>query len=232
MQIENEFHGEDRIDVLRKVIPILARVELKESAGKEEINDTKSEFRQFSDDISYLKDNFGGIATWPMPMDKFVEEPLDEEKKSELTNPDIQQMSRLLKQGFSEPYKNYMDYARLGFMGNLLNQPMITKYFSVCSVVCPNRSLINYSFVFLFITSLVSFVAFRVNCKARKFIIKMKWFDIALKFTTVMVFLSILGCDPDWQSSADSILITLVLYFIAYFIYQFFFCGYESQNEN
>ena len=231
-QIENEFHGEDRIDVLRKVIPILGRIEIKESAGNDEINETRSEFSQFSDDISYLKDNFGGIATWPIPMDKFIEEASDEEKKPVLTNPEIQQMSRFLKQSFNEPYKNYMAYERLGFMGELLHQPTITQYFSVCSIVCPNRGLFNYSFGFLFITSLVSFVAFRVNCKARKFIIRMKWFDITLKFVTVMIFLSILGCNPGWQPGADSILISLVLYFIAYFIYQFFFCGYESQNED
>ena len=227
MQIENEFHGEDRIDALRKVIAILGRIELKESAGNEENDETRSEFSQFSDDISYLKDNFGGIATWPIPMDK-----LTEENKSTGPAPVIGQMSRFLKRNFDEPYKNYMDYSSLGLIGEFLYQPSISDYFSVCSVVCPNRSLFNYAFIFLFMTSLVSFVAFRVNCKARKFIIRMRWIDIALKFSTTMIFLSILGCNPDWQSSADSILISLVLYFIIYFIYRFFFCGYESQNED
>ena len=232
MQIENEFHGEQRIDALRKVIPILGRIELKESAGNEEIDETRSEFSQFSDDISYLKDNFGGIATWPIPMDKLAEEDPNEENKTSGPAPVTGQMSRFLKRDFDEPYKNYMDYSSLGLIGEFLYQPAISDHFSVCSVVCPNRSLFNYAFIFLFMTSLVSFVAFRVNCKARKFIIKMKWFDIALKFSTTMIFLSILGCDPDWQLSANFILISLVLFFIAYFIYRFFFCGYESQNEN
>jgi hypothetical protein len=232
MQIENEFHGEHRIDALRKVIPILGRIELKESAGNEEFDETRSEFSQFSDDISYLKDNFGGIATWPIPMDKLTEEGSNEENKSSGPAPVTGQMSRFLKRNFDEPYKNYMDYSSLGLIGEFLYQPAISDYFSVCSVVCPNRSLFNYAFIFLFMTSLVSFVAFRVNCKARKFIIRMKWFDIALKFSTTMIFLSILGCDPDWQLSANFILISLVLFFIAYFIYRFFFCGYESHNEN
>ena len=60
LQVENELYGEDRIDFLRKIIPVVERIEIPESGDKR--------FQLFKNDVSYLKDNFGGIGFWPVPM--------------------------------------------------------------------------------------------------------------------------------------------------------------------
>lgn len=236
LQIENEFHGADRVDVLRKVIPVLGRAELREKIGSEPENDN-FQFAQFEDDMSYLKDNFGGIGMWPVPIQRadkqsaIVESDLPQTQDI-IDNPVMTSMSSFLKQDYIDPYKNYMDFQRLGYVGEFLHQPQITEFLSICSWVCPNRISFKYFILLISLVSVVSFTAFRVSCKAQKFIIKIKYLDIAIKIITVLSILSILGCDPEWQPVADLILSITALLFIGYFIYQYFFCGYETQNDN
>ncbi len=225
LQIENEFHGGRRIDILRKVIPILGRAYLKESDNK---------FKQFADDINYLKDNFGGIGMWPLPLSGVEEDAQDsKEAKNEraISRSVISKMGELVEEKYSEPYKNYMDYEKLGVIGGMLRRPEIADYFSVCSYMCPERSIFRYLLFLLIAGSIVSFVAFRVNCKAKRYIIKMKWIDISLKGTTFIVLLSILGCDPFWQPMSNTVLMISLASGIAYFFYRMFFCGYESESD-
>ncbi len=225
LQIENEFHGGRRIDILRKVIPVLGRVNIKESDNV---------FKQFADDINYLKDNFGGIGMWPLPVSG-VEDGVTDNKeiKSEnaLGRSIISEMRKRIEDKYSEPYKNYMDYEKLGVIGEMLRRPVIADYFSVCSYMCPERSIFRYFLLLLMIGSIVSFVAFRVNCKAKRYIIKMKWIDIGLKSTTLIVMLSIFGCDPFWQPVSNIVLLMGLVSSIAYFFYRTFFCGYESERD-
>ena len=247
LQVENEFHGAERVDVLRKVIPVLGRTEIREATGTErDGDDDKAELAQFIDDLSYLKDNFGGIGMWPVPMQRVPVEEKETAVKVPKVSPKVLKipalvipkkqvipvMSDFLKQDYIDPFRDYMEYSRLGFIGELLHQTVITRIFSVCSVVCPERTLFKYFFILILAVSVVSFIAFRVSCNAHKIIIKLKWFDIGIKSITVLLLFAILGCDPEWQPRSNLILTIFGLVFVAYYFYEHFFCGYESQNEN
>ena len=59
-KIENEFSGEDRMVVLRKVIPVIT------PHGHE--NDINGPYTQFKDDLIYFNNNFAGIGLWPVPL--------------------------------------------------------------------------------------------------------------------------------------------------------------------
>jgi hypothetical protein len=53
-QAENALHGEQRVTVLRQIVPV--------------ITFDNDNWQQLQDDIIYFKDNFGGIGFWPMSM--------------------------------------------------------------------------------------------------------------------------------------------------------------------
>lgn len=59
-KIENEFSGNQRMKVLRKVVPVISPY------GHE--NDELGPYDQFNDDLVYFKDNFAGVGLWPLPM--------------------------------------------------------------------------------------------------------------------------------------------------------------------
>jgi hypothetical protein len=59
-KIEDEFSGEDRMVVLRKVIPVIT------PHGHE--NDINGPYTQFKDDLIYFNNNFAGIGLWPVPL--------------------------------------------------------------------------------------------------------------------------------------------------------------------
>jgi len=62
--IEKEFKGEERMKVLRKIVPVISPY------GHE--ND---EYAQFDDDLVYFKNNFAGVGLWPLPMVDDIDAP-------------------------------------------------------------------------------------------------------------------------------------------------------------
>ena len=59
-KIENEFKGQNRKTVLRKIIPIVTPT----GHDKEVIKP----YAQFTDDLIYFEDNFAGLGLWPLPL--------------------------------------------------------------------------------------------------------------------------------------------------------------------
>ncbi len=59
-KIENEFSGKERMQVLRKVIPVITPI------GHEK--DPLGSYKQFKDDLIYFNNNFAGIGLWPVPL--------------------------------------------------------------------------------------------------------------------------------------------------------------------
>ena len=73
-RVESSFKGEERIQVLRALIPVVppganAPLEPHQSDGLVELatSETNS-YGQFRDDIVYFQDNFDGIGFWPAPV--------------------------------------------------------------------------------------------------------------------------------------------------------------------
>ncbi|MEN8178868.1 MAG: peptidoglycan-binding domain-containing protein [Pseudomonadota bacterium] len=58
-KIEDEFKGEDRRTVLRKIVPVISPM------GHDK--DPKKPYYQFTDDLIYFEDNFAGVGLWPLP---------------------------------------------------------------------------------------------------------------------------------------------------------------------
>ncbi len=59
-KIEGEFSGAQRMEVLRKIIPVITPY------GHE--NDLKGSYTQFEDDLFYFQNNFSGVGLWPLPL--------------------------------------------------------------------------------------------------------------------------------------------------------------------
>lgn len=59
-KIEDEFSGAQRMEVLRKVIPVISPY------GHEE--DAPGPYSQFDDDLIYFQNNFSGVGLWPLPL--------------------------------------------------------------------------------------------------------------------------------------------------------------------
>ncbi len=59
-KIEDEFSGAQRMEVLRKIIPVIS------PHGHE--NDERGSYTQFDDDLIYFKNNFSGVGLWPLPL--------------------------------------------------------------------------------------------------------------------------------------------------------------------
>jgi hypothetical protein len=60
--------GPDRVEVQRSTVPILYLPESPFAAGKPQVRTmSPPDYDQFRDDLVYAKQNFGGVALWPMP---------------------------------------------------------------------------------------------------------------------------------------------------------------------
>ncbi|MGD8931023.1 MAG: hypothetical protein PVI52_00540 [Chromatiales bacterium] len=60
-QIEDEFHGAERQEVLRKIVAVLS------PDGHEK--EARGPYAQFKDDLIYFQDNFAGVGLWPLPLE-------------------------------------------------------------------------------------------------------------------------------------------------------------------
>lgn len=65
--IENEFKGEDRKIMLRKIVPVISPM------GQNK--DPLGAYAQFTDDLIYFQDNFAGVGLWTLPLKKNAEAP-------------------------------------------------------------------------------------------------------------------------------------------------------------
>ena len=96
LQVENEFSGEQRIDALRNIVPILQRIRKAEYS----INP----YLIAEHDINYLKDNFGGIGIWS----SFIQP----DNKTDMDT--LNHLSDVITRNYRLSYKNYLDWAQLG----------------------------------------------------------------------------------------------------------------------
>ena len=74
IRVENSFQGEERIQVLRAIVPVVppganAPLEPQQADGSAVASATSAvnSYGQFHDDLVYFQDNFDGIGFWPAP---------------------------------------------------------------------------------------------------------------------------------------------------------------------
>lgn len=126
------FHGKEREEVLRSIIPILHPTGHREILQTTKANPLRTEppreFSQFTNDVVYFQDNFAGIGFWPVP---------------DSTSADLPDLKRIIAGEFNatpwlHPFTGIQSALK-----------------SVCDQVCPNRAAIMLTTVAAFVVMLV-----------------------------------------------------------------------------
>ncbi|MEJ2045198.1 MAG: hypothetical protein P8X74_10215 [Reinekea sp.] len=217
-QIENEFSGGTRVQALLSIVPVLGRVELKEHGVESMI--------QFQDDIAYLKYNFGGMGLWNLPYTG-----VDEEGQQLETNPIMTIYAQLLKLDYGDNNRNYVDRPRMGMIGQLLTSNLVSSKVDVCGEVCPKRTLYVRIFIGTMILNGILSILWRTNCAARTLIKCTRPVRETTLMGSLLLFLALLGCHPEWQQFSPQILSACVAFIISNLMYRFFSNSYEQSDE-
>ncbi len=228
MQIENEFSGSKRVDALLAVVPVITR----EYQGEE----SSKPYRQFLDDITYLKYNFGGIGLWSLPFPPYFkdgkQEALAVDKETEspsLHSEKMKLFSHVIKKNFADTERNYIDYNSLGPIGQVLYHPMVVNIFDVCGEVCPKRDIYMNTFIVLLVFTLLVEFLWRTNCRVRVILKAIHPAYAITKLSLLTLFFILLGCLPEWQTSWGRIIIIPVIIAVLSILYRLFSRVYEEE---
>lgn len=209
--IENQYHGEERVQALRKVIPIL------------ELNSITKDVEKNSEadhDIAYLMDNFGGIGIWPG-----IINPSDETSQQSLDY-----LSESIISANHQKYFHFIELEQLGFIGSLMNRADFTDIINICGVVCPDRIIFRFGFIILLVLTVTMMVARYCNFRVYKALAHIHWLIPAFQLITIILFVLLLGCDPIWQKRSNWILLIALLPLLFFQLYRAFFSGFESRG--
>ena len=177
--IENEFKGHERVKVLRKIVPILSPYG--------DANDVKGKHAQFEDDLIYLKENFAGVALWPVLLDS------DEALKDDL---------QFIKDKISTVFEPVQSNDHLGdFVEKQL--PFL------CQFVCPNRWEVRFVFNFMISLLLIYAMSSVFIFSIRKLFHDYTLYFIVVIVCSLMLGFSLLLCDPYWQERANEVIFAL-----------------------
>lgn len=182
-KIEDEFSGAQRMAVLRKVIPVISPY------GHE--NDARGPYRQFDDDLIYLKNNFSGVALWPLPM---------------ASDADAEMVTQRVIENFG------MDDVE-----GLLNT-LSDRFPELCEYACPNRRVFRYGIDLLLVVAIAYGVLALFSSRMRRFYNRNKRFFVLYLVIVMAVFMVSLMCDPFWKQRRDVVLATSVLIAAAVFM--------------
>jgi hypothetical protein len=216
MQIESEFSGGERVEALLSVVPIMNRTQLLE-AGEDS-------YIQFQDDIAYLKYNFGGMGLWNLPYTVF-----DADDQLQDTNTTMALYAHLLKKDYGDTEKNFIDYSKVGVVGQVLMLPQVMSVFDVCGEVCPKRDRFVWLFSLAATANCILWFLWRTHCKSRVIIKRMSPSWGLFQIGTVALFLVLLGCLPSWQENNGVILGSSVGLLAIFLGFTFLYGGYEKE---
>lgn len=210
-KIEIEFHGANRKEVLRKIVPVLT------STGHDKTS--RGVFTQFTDDLIYFQDNFAGVGLWPLPLesDTAVEK---------------------LKQILIGLYTSTTGYNVVGELYAARNsdsdgdgdgaaaiktaggaQDIFAT--ALCRIVCPERYLFRITFS-LMAGLLIAYALLSIwICSWRELSKKYFWYLLGMVLFTLAIFVVSLVCDPTLQQHADVILVTLLLLGALYSLWRY-----------
>lgn len=187
--IEKAFRGEVRAIVLRKVVPILSPYgDLVNYDNKKEKLARGESYKQFDDDLIYARENFGGAALWPVPLESVADKGID-----------LKNIKESLEREFAP--KESGDY-----VGDMIEE-MIP---GLCKLVCPNRDLVRIVFDLLagllVLYGLIALWAFSLR---RIFKENLKQFGMII-LATLGIGFSLLVCDPFWQERANIVIVGII----------------------
>ncbi|MEM8572388.1 MAG: hypothetical protein AAGG56_15985 [Pseudomonadota bacterium] len=127
-RIERSFRGEERIQVLRSIIPVVpsgAHAPLDHSHASpgdpsQGTTSTKNSYGQFDDDLVYFQDNFDGVGFWPVPI-------------ADATLPDgtPDRLAEIVNNRYYSWTPTYLPETYANVLSRASER--------ICRVVCPNR---------------------------------------------------------------------------------------------
>jgi hypothetical protein len=189
LAVENEFDGEERVSVLRKILPVIPpnghRVETSEQGP----------YRQLQDDLVYFRDNFRGVAFWPVPTAR-------DKDPEELRNRLVSTFAQSQAPG---------DGA----------QVLKTLVPDFCVYVCPNR--LAYQIAFFVLLGLLILLALLASwsCRVRNALKKRFWHVLAGVAVLIAISVALITCDPVWNDQQLNILGGLVVFLIGSWLFHY-----------
>lgn len=203
LAVENDYQGEERIEVLRKIVPVMPPNGHLES-GKPDMEakwgSKNDRFRQLQHDLVYFRDNFRGVAFWPAV--------------AGTGSTDGEAQFDTIKTRLIDVFSQSQQQGQDGQIGALLG-------FDPCIYVCPNRwYLIVFSLLLLGILVPVATLAYW-SCRLRSFIARHTLPVLALLALLVLMFVAFIACIPALNDHQDSILGTLLAMLIAIAIFYY-----------
>ncbi|MCF6258472.1 MAG: hypothetical protein L3K25_19625 [Gammaproteobacteria bacterium] len=216
-KIENEFKGANRMEVLRKVIPVLTPYDGHKhdeelapydghkhdeelapyehdkdpKTGKNDKGPKTDKHTQFEDDLIYLKNNFSGVGLWPLPL---------------VSDTDFPEVSRLL-------IKSFVAEDVDGILNTISNN-----YPELCEFACPNRWAFRLGIDLLLLFIVMYAVLALFSHRVRRFYNRHSTGFMLYTLLMVTVFLVSLMCDPFWKQKRDIIFLGAVLIVSAFFM--------------
>lgn len=176
--------GHDRVALLDSIVPVIFH-----PAGGDPAPLADDEAQQVNDDLAYYRWNFGGVATWPIPVRDLgagrhllclLESNFFEHL---LRSPDCPQDT-----GASSDRHQLL--AEIGHLAQRAQN-------RICAWTCPNRSPLHLIWQGLTLAALAGLLMWRYYCTVRRWgplVLIATWVCAALSAVLAMALLS---CDPD-----------------------------------
>ena len=196
LTVENEFQGEERIDVLRRIVPVVPPNGHKEHEGtaiSAKWGSTDDPYRQLYHDLFYFRDNFRGVAFWPAV--------------AATANAQRDPQTDILHERLIRVFSQSDEQGEGGWISELLGQ-------DPCFFVCPNRWYLEVVFFVLF-GGLILFAALTYwSCRLRRLVVSNFLPVLAFVALLILIFVAFITCVPTWQDLQSTILGTLLVLLI------------------
>jgi hypothetical protein len=207
--VENAFTGEDRKNVMRKIVPIVVAQGLAEQGGKDE-RVYGDGITQFKDDLTYFQDNFAGVGLWYLPLmpnpgateDEVAKDGAEKDgaekdgaekngaAEGESSGADTSVADvNTIRVALTERLQKNSDFV---FLGETIDSYLI----QLCEFACPNRWVFRITLDVLVGLLLVYAGLAWMNCRLREFYQRRRPFFMAYLLLTALVVMVSKVCDP------------------------------------
>lgn len=196
LAIENEFRGEQRRDVLRKILPVISSNVHEGKPDERTLCNENNEdpYWQLQHDLTYFRDNFRGVALWPLPTSKLkvLKERLD------CTFASDEKIGITIFRNIESWFRNVESW--------------------LCVFVCPNRYIFWIAFWFLSgLLILLALLAYW-SCRIKNALTKRLYYILGILgggASWIMISVALITCDPRVHEGELVILSMLVAILIS-----------------
>lgn len=190
LAVENEFRGSVRVEVLRKVLPVIPpNGHGLKTAQSTSCGGATDHYWQLQDDLVYFRDNFRGAAFWPLPQGRGKDQ-------------------AALKQRLDCTFAKLQNEGWLAALVNAL--PL-----DICKLVCPNERLFRDVFLGLAALLILFVLLAGWSCRIRSAIRKRYLYPLLAVALLLALGAALITCIPKYQENEALILGLVVAFLIA-----------------